>query len=108
MTVVSVNGDDAGVLDGVVDAERARTVVAGRAVVLDGGVEVVVVVVLVFELGNPLRARAVEDELQVVLGVLGELAGGFEAVDEPTEVAVGFGACQKRARERSSNEVTGQ
>ncbi len=79
MAVVLVDEGDTSVGNGVVDTERARTVVTDRRIVPDSLVEAVIVVVFVFEQRDPLGARAVEDEFGVVLGVATLLTRG-----EPT------------------------
>jgi len=73
VTVIVVDGNDAGVVDRFGDTERAGTVVAGCGLVADGLIEIVVVVVLVFQFRDPLRPGTIEDEFEVVVGVLGEL-----------------------------------
>lgn len=108
MAVVVVDRDDPGVVDRLVDAERAGTVVTGRRLVADRLVELVVVVVLVFQFRDPLGPGPVEDELEVVIGVLGELLGCLEAVDEPTGVAVGFGPCQNYGESRRKPRSLGR
>jgi len=58
-------------------------------------IEIVVVVVLVFQFRDPLRPGTIEDEFEVVVGVLGELLRRLESIDETAEVAVRFGTCQR-------------
>ena len=84
--------------DGVLDPERARTVVTDRGVVADGLVQVVVVAVLVFEFGDPLRSGAVEDEFDTVAVGLCELFRGLETVDEATGVLGPLRPCEDKHR----------
>jgi len=113
VAAVVVDRHDPRVVDRLVDAERAGTEVTDRRLVADRLIEFVVVAVLVFELGNPLRSRAVirtlcvltcskiaqrfstvEDQFQFVRVVLGELLGRFETVDESTAIRVRFRSCE--------------
>jgi hypothetical protein len=94
VAVVVVERHDAGVVNLVRDAEGPATEVTGGGVLPQGLVEVVVVVVLVFEFGDSLRARAVEDEFDLVFGVVGELLRGLESVEDAAVVCVRFVAGQ--------------
>jgi hypothetical protein len=82
--------DEPGVGHGVLDAERAGTVVTDRGVVAHRLVELVVVALLVFQLRDPLCPGAVEDDLDLVALGLGELLRGLQPVREATVVGVRF------------------
>jgi hypothetical protein len=86
--IVVVERYQSGVVDDVVDAERAGAVVTDGRVVANRLIEFVVVAGLVFEFGNPLRASAVEDEFDVVALDFGELLGRFEPVRETALIGV--------------------
>lgn len=81
VTVVVVEGDQPRVLDRRIGPEGPGAVLADADVVLHRAVEVVVVVLGVLELLDPLGARPVEDDLDLVTR-LDELACGLEAGDQ--------------------------
>jgi hypothetical protein len=91
VAVVVLERHEAGVGDGVRDAEGAGTVVTDRGGLADCPVEIVVVVVLVFEFRDPPGARAVEDEFEFVLC---EFLCRIESVGEATEVLVSLRVCK--------------
>jgi G6PDH family F420-dependent oxidoreductase len=82
---------DVGVVQALLRVERGRAVPARAGDgVRDRRVQLVVLVLLVGEHPGPLRARAVEDHLHVVAGLL-ELLGGDQGIHHPPEVSVGLG-----------------
>jgi len=76
---------DRTLLEGFADAIGASTVVTGSSVMLDGGEECVIVVVLVAECWNPLGAGAIEYQFDRVV-VFVEFLDGLECVDDASEV----------------------
>ena len=76
MALVFVEQADARRFHLVLDPVGPRAVHAGAGLVADGGEEPVILVVFAGELAGPFCARAVEDQANLVAGLLGLLRGG--------------------------------
>ncbi|MFC4451338.1 thioredoxin domain-containing protein [Halorussus aquaticus] len=83
MALALVERHDGGVLNRIVSA-HTDTVITGECALTGRRIEVVVVVVLVFE--HPWSPSAVEDEFEFVAIRLGELLSNFERTIEVDEV----------------------
>jgi len=67
-------------IDGVTYVERRRTEVTDRNVVADSRIQGVIVTLFVFEFGNPLSGRAVENDFDCVAVGFGKLLCRFQTV----------------------------